>query len=169
VSRLAPLLLLLVSGAAHAARPQAPVPDVSSQNYAAPPLPRGRVLLRDARGGVHRVEVEIAATHASRTRGLMWRKELLPGHGMLFVFREDEVQSFWMRNTLIPLDMLFIDASLHVVGIVERAEPRTLSPRTVGRRGRYVLEVPGGWCASVGLAPGARVELEGVEGLRVEP
>ena len=147
--------------------------DVSAQNYAAPPLPRGRVLLRDARGHVYRVEVEIAATHASRTRGLMWRKELLPGHGMLFVFREEEVQSFWMRNTLIPLDLLFIagssDSTLRVVGILERAEPRTLSPRTVGRPGRYVLEVPGGWCASVGLEPGGRVELEGAEGLRVEP
>nr|WP_153868399.1 MULTISPECIES: DUF192 domain-containing protein [Myxococcaceae] len=164
-------MLLLAAGAARAVPPprQAPVHDVSAQNYAAPPLPRGRVLLKDAQGHVHRVEVEIAATHASRTRGLMWRKELLPGHGMLFVFREDEVQSFWMRNTLIPLDMLFIDSSLRVVGILERAEPRTLSPRTVGRPGRYVLEVPGGWCASVGLAPGGRVELEGVEGLRVEP
>jgi uncharacterized protein len=148
---------------------QAPVRDVSAENYPAPALPRGRVLLKDVYGGLHRVDVELATTAASRTRGLMWRRELKAGQGMLFVFPEDEVQSFWMRNTLIPLDMLFIDSSQTIVGIIERAEPRTLAPRTVGRPGRYVLEVPGGWCASVGIRPGGRVELEGVAGVPVTP
>jgi hypothetical protein len=127
------------------------------------------VVLKDAQGGVHRVEVEVAATPESRARGLMWREELPAGQGMLFVFAEEEVQSFWMRNTLIPLDMLFIDSEGRIVGIVERAQPRTLTGRSVGVPGRYVLEVPGGWCQSKGIATGDTVELEGLEGLEVIP
>lgn len=156
-----------------ASPPAAPAPapetDVNAENYPAAPLPRGRVLLTDVYGGVHRVDVELATTGPSRTRGLMWRRELAPGQGMLFVVPEAGVQSFWMRNTLIPLDMLFIDAELRIVGIIERAEPRTLTPRSVGKPGPYVLEVPGGWCASVGIRPGSRVQLEGVSAVPVLP
>ena len=162
----------LAQPSARAAAPapaQTPVNDVNAENYRAPPLPRGRVLLEDVYGGKHRVEVELATTSASRTRGLMWRRELKAGEGMLFIFPEPSVQSFWMRNTLIPLDLLFIDAQQRIVGIIERAEPRTLSPRSVGKPGPYVLEVPGGWCQKVGIRPGSRVELEGVAGVPVLP
>ncbi len=145
------------------------VMDVMSRDDVGPSLPRGRVLLKDAKGGVHRVEVEVAATPESRMHGLMWRKELPAGQGMLFIFAEEEVQSFWMRNTLIPLDMLFIDSEGRIVGIIERAQPRTLTARTVGVPGRYVLEVPGGWCESQGIVAGGTVELEGLEGLEVIP
>jgi uncharacterized protein len=145
------------------------VRDVSAQDYVGPALPRARVLLRDAFGGVHRVEVEVAATPESRTRGLMWREELPAGQGMLFIFPREEVQSFWMRNTLIPLDMIFIDARGRIVGIIERAEPRTLTGRSVGVPGRYVLEVPGGWSQSVGLKRGGTVEFQGLEAIPVVP
>jgi hypothetical protein len=145
------------------------VTDVIAQDYGGPTLPRARVLLKDAQGGVHAVDVEVAATPESRTRGLMWRKELPAGRGMLFVFAEEEVQSFWMRNTLIPLDMLFIDSEGRILGIIERAQPRTLTGRSVGVPGRYVLEVPGGWCQAVGIASGGTVELQGLEGLEVIP
>jgi hypothetical protein len=145
------------------------VMDVISQDEVRPTLPRARVLLKDGQGGVHPVDVEVAATPESRTRGLMWRKELAAGQGMLFVFAEEEVQSFWMRNTLIPLDMLFIDSEGRIVGIIERAQPRTLTARTVGVPGRYVLEVPGGWCESKGIVAGGSVALEGLEGLEVIP
>ena len=143
--------------------------DVTAEDYVAPALPRGWVLLRDAYGGVHRVEVEVAATGAARTRGLMWRKELPVGQGMLFIFPQEAVLSFWMRNTLIPLDMLFINGEKRVVGIIVQAEPRTDASRTVGEPSRYVLEVPGGWSQQVGLRPGLQVDFEGLEGLRVEP
>ena len=168
-------VLLLVSCQAAEARDRPSplgrrkVKDVSAEDYVGPTLPRARVLLEDAKGSVHRVEVEVAATPESRTRGLMWRKELADGQGMLFVFAEEEVQSFWMRNTLIPLDMLFIDSEGRIVGIVERAQPRTLTARTVGVPGRYVLEVPGGWCESKGISAGDTVALEGLEGLEVIP
>jgi hypothetical protein len=145
------------------------VKDVDAEDYVGPALPRARVLLKDAFGGVHRVDVEVAATPMARTRGLMWRKELPAGQGMLFVFPEEDVQSFWMRNTLISLDMLFIDSAGRIVGIIERAEPRTLTSRSVGVPGRYVLEVPGGWCQSKGITRGGTVEFQGLESIPVVP
>lgn len=87
---------------------------------------------------------------------------------MLFIFPNEEVQSFWMRNTLIPLDMIFINEQGVVVGIVENAEPKTLTSRSVGIPGKYVLEVPGGWSAKVGLKAGAKAELRGTQMLKVE-
>jgi uncharacterized membrane protein (UPF0127 family) len=145
------------------------VTDVSAEDFVGPTLPRARVLLEDAFGGVHGVDVEVAATPETRTRGLMWRKELAAGHGMLFIFPEEEVQSFWMRNTLIPLDMIFIDSTGRIVGIIERAQPRTLTARSVGVPGRYVLEVPGGWSQLVGLERGGTVRFQGLESIQVVP
>ena len=152
------------------ARP-APSPantDVSDEHWEGPPLPQATVRLTDAFGTQHRVQVEVAHTPESRERGLMWRKALAPGEGMLFIFPEAQVQSFWMRNTLIPLDMLFIDDSLQVVGIVSRAEPLTRTQRTVGRVSRFVLEVPGGWSEAQGIQTGAKVKLEGISSIRVQ-
>jgi uncharacterized membrane protein (UPF0127 family) len=91
----------------------------------------------------------------------MWRSALPEGTGMLFIFPTEAVQSFWMRNTLIPLDMVFIDHRLRVVGVVQWAEPHTLNSRTVGKPSVYVLEVPGGWTARNGVRAGSTVDLEG--------
>ncbi|ATB37387.1 hypothetical protein CYFUS_002809 [Cystobacter fuscus] len=134
-----------------------------------PTLPRARVLLEDVSGGVQVVDVEVAATPDTRSRGLMWRKELPEGQGMLFIFPDEEVQRFWMRNTLIPLDMIFINSAGRVVGIIENAAPRSLVQRFVSEPGRYVLEVPGGWSRKVGLARGGHVRFEGVERIPVIP
>jgi len=134
--------------------------DPTSRNYAGPALPRGKVILKDAFGGRHAVEVEVAANHASVTRGLMWRTSLPDGQGMLFVFPGEEEHSFWMRNTLIPLDMLFLAEDGTLVGIVPHADPLTETSRTVGRPSHYVLEVPGGWCERAGVRTGSRAEIE---------
>jgi len=134
--------------------------DVTAEDYPAPPLPRGHVLLDNAFGGQAAVEVEIANTPASTQRGLMWRRELAAGQGMLFIFDEEQYHSFWMKNTLIPLDLIFIGADLKVAGVVENAQPRTLTGRSVGRPSRYVLEVPGGWAAKAGVRDGAKVTLD---------
>ena len=77
---------------------------------------------------------------------------------MLFLFDRAEVQTFWMKNTLIPLDMIFIGDNLRVVGVVENAEPMTLSPRTVGMPSRFVLEVNGGFAARFGIAADTTVD-----------
>ncbi len=146
-----------------------PVTDVNAEDYVMEPLPLAHVRLKDAFGRVHRVEVEVAATPKARTRGLMWRKELPAGKGMLFLFPYEEVQSFWMRNTLIPLDMIFITSDLRIAGIVSRAVPRTLQGRSVGVPSQYVLEVPGGWAEQVGVKSGSTVEFEGVAGVQIVP
>jgi uncharacterized protein len=166
----ATLLVLLACQSQEAqGRPPAKVTDVTAKDYVMPPLPRAWVRLKDVYGGTQRVEVEVAATPEARTRGLMWRTELPAGKGMLFLFPEEEVQSFWMRNTLIPLDMLFINSQRQVVGIIERAVPESLTSRSVGVPSQFVLEVPGGWCQSVGVTKGSTVEFEGVSTIPIVP
>jgi uncharacterized membrane protein (UPF0127 family) len=114
------------------------------------------------------VDAEVAATDPMRERGMMWRKELAEGKGMLFLFPEQEEHSFWMRNTLIPLDMIFIDSAGAIVGIVVNAEPGSLLSRSVGAPSQYVLEVPGGWSEKVGVRTGDRVELQEIQRFRAQ-
>ncbi len=115
------------------------------------------IVTRD--GGRYAVEVELALTPKERATGLMNRRTLGADQGMLFVFRHQRNLSFWMHNTLIPLDMVFIDSAGTIVGIVENAAPLTETPRQVDRPSRYVLEVNGGWSAEHGVAVGDHVLL----------
>jgi len=128
----------------------------------APSVPAPRVVVLTAAGASLPVDVELARSEAELARGLMHRRELGPEAGMLFLFPANEPRTFWMKNTLIPLDMLFIDDGGRVVGLVERAEPLTTSPRESGAPSRYVLEVNGGWAARHGVRPGDRVRFENV-------
>ncbi len=121
-----------------------------------------RVVVETADGARHAVTVELARTERERAKGLMDRASLAEDAGMLFLFDESSVHAFWMKNTLIPLDMIFISDDGTIAGIVERATPRTLTERSVGKPSRYVLEVNGGWSASHGIRPGDRVRFEGV-------
>ena len=149
--------------------PRRVVTDVTAQDYAMPKLPHARVTLVDAYGGKHPVDAEVAYTRDQRTRGLMWRTELAEGTGMLFIFQGDQWLSFWMKNTLIPLDMIFIRSDLTIVGIVEKAEPKTLSARAPDEQSMYVLEVPSGWSEKIGLRKGLKVKLEGTQSLIPSP
>ncbi len=133
----------------------------SQKSPEGPARPGPRVVVETA-GGPRAVSVEVVRTDADRARGLMYRPRLDPDAGMLFVFDASEDHSFWMRNTLIPLDMIFVDDAGRIVGIVERAEPLTDTPRTVGKPSRFVLEVNGGWSAAHGVRPGDRVRFENV-------
>lgn len=108
------------------------------------------------------VQVEVVATRAARAKGLMGREVLAAGSGMLFVFDTPKVQTFWMRNTLISLDMIFIAGEptgkgARVVGIVHEATPHSTQIRSVDQASRFVVEVPGGWAAAQGIAPGGVV------------
>ena len=107
--------------------------------------------------GQHAFQVEIAANDASRERGLMDRRYMAPDHGMLFEFVSDEPVSFWMKNTYIPLDMIFISPSGVVTRIAANAEP--LSERIIPSGGPCVavLELNGGTAAAIGLKVGDKV------------
>ena len=161
------VLLSAASAVAEGRAPRSTAVDPTAESYDGPLPDRGSLVVRDAFGGAHPLVVEVADTTPLRTRGLMWRSELSDGSGMLFIFPTEGVQSFWMRNTLIPLDMLFIDRRFRVVGVVQWAEPRTLTSRTVGKPSLYVLEVPAGWTGRNGVRTGSVVELQG--SLRTRP
>jgi uncharacterized membrane protein (UPF0127 family) len=109
------------------------------------------------KSGVHLFSVEIAQNDAERAKGLMFRKELPEGQGMLFDFHRDQEVSFWMENTYIPLDMIFIQGDGRILRIAENTTP--LSTRIIPSGGpvRAVLEVIGGTARKLGIAPGDRV------------
>ena len=107
--------------------------------------------------GVHIFSVEIVDNDADRAKGLMYRRELPEGRGMLFDFHRDQEVSFWMQNTYIPLDMIFIRGDGQILRIEENTVP--LSTRMIPSSGavRAVLEVIGGTSRKLGIAPGDRV------------
>ena len=113
--------------------------------------------------GELKVEVEVARTIPEQRRGLMFRQKLEAGHGMLFPYDHPQKLSFWMKNTYIPLDMIFIDGKKRVLYVEENAEPLTLKPRGPDGDSQYVLEVPGGWARAHGVGPGLAVRFVGVE------
>jgi uncharacterized protein len=110
--------------------------------------------------GARRVpfKVELAVTAAEHERGLMFREHMEPDAGMLFISESPRQQVFWMKNTLIPLDMIFIGADWRIAGIVENAEPKTLTSRDVGVPSQYVLEINGGLSARYGIRAGQVVD-----------
>jgi uncharacterized membrane protein (UPF0127 family) len=110
-----------------------------------------------SKGGVHVFTVEIADTEAAREKGLMYRKSLPPGQGMLFDFHSDQPVRFWMKNTYIPLDMIFIRSDGRILNIAENTTP--MSENEVPSAGpvQAVLEVRGGTARKLGIAPGDRV------------
>ncbi|RBP12814.1 hypothetical protein DFR50_1133 [Roseiarcus fermentans] len=107
--------------------------------------------------GAHDFMVEIAADEASRERGLMNRRYLPADHGMLFEFQETAPVAFWMKNTYIPLDMIFVSPAGVVTNVATRAEP--LSERVIpsGPPCAAVLEVNGGVAAAIGVKVGDRI------------
>ena len=101
--------------------------------------------------------VEIADDPLERARGLMFRESLSRTDGMLFVFPKAAPRSFWMMNTLIPLDIIFFDAAGQLVSISENAEPKTLTPRESTGSSQYVLEIQGGLAARLGIGAGSQL------------
>ena len=110
-----------------------------------------------SKSGVHAFSVELATNDAERSRGLMFRKELPEGHGMLFDFQPEQPVAFWMHNTYLSLDMIFIRGDGRILRIAENTEP--MSDRLVpsGAPVRAVLEVIAGTARKLGIAPGDRV------------
>jgi uncharacterized membrane protein (UPF0127 family) len=107
--------------------------------------------------GVHVFSVEIAENEADRAKGLMFRKELAEGKGMLFDFHSEQEVGFWMQNTYISLDMLFVQGDGRILSIAENTEPLSTRVISSGGKVRAVLEVIGGTARKLGIAPGDRI------------
>lgn len=110
------------------------------------------------------VPVEIADSPEERTLGLMYRTSLEPGSGMLFLFPDERERSFWMKNTPLPLDIVFLSAAGEIAGIAERTKPFSLDPIPSGAPALRVLEVEAGFVARHGLRVGQQVTYRGVPG-----
>ncbi len=124
-----------------------------------PSLPMGRVRFPDA-PSAPTISVERAENDAMRARGLMYRTSLAADGGMLFSWHDEEQRSFWMQNTCIPLDMLFIAKDGTIVGILEQVPTLNTVPRGVPCPAQHVLEVNAGWTRQHGIKPGQRIEIE---------
>lgn len=130
---------------------------VLALSAAAAPPALSEVVIETAGGALLRYEVELAATPQARTRGLMFRRTLAPGHGMLFDFLEPQPVTMWMADTYLALDMVFIDGEGRVQRIVADTVPLSRAFIDSGGPVRAVLELPAGTAAHGGMAPGDRV------------
>jgi uncharacterized membrane protein (UPF0127 family) len=110
-----------------------------------------------SRGGVLSFDVEVAVSDAQRARGLMYRRALPAGSGMLFDFGVERDVMMWMQNTYVPLDMLFIRADGGILSIAERTTPLSTATISSGGPVRFVLELPAGSARQLGIAAGDRV------------
>ena len=133
------LLLALLAGAAHA---ELPAVELGT--------------------GMHLIRAEVANTMASRMEGLMHRKSMPQGSGMVFVFEEKAAHCMWMKNTFIPLSVAFIDEAGVIVSISDMT-PHSEQSHCAARPARYALEMNQGWFAQRGIKPGAK--LRGLEKL----
>jgi uncharacterized membrane protein (UPF0127 family) len=127
-------------------------------------VPVGHVAFPESKDAP-RLEVELMLTSDHQARGMMYRHSLADDKGMLFAWQKARIQSFWMHNTCISLDMLFIDGEGFVAGIVENAPTLNDDPQSIDCPVLYVLEVAAGWSRKHGVEPGQRVEIEGVPAL----
>lgn len=106
------------------------------------------------------INVELALKNSTRMMGLMYRKKMDSNQGMLFVFPDEDLRSFWMRNTYLPLDIIFVSANRKVVSISENATPLTDTPRASEGPAKYVVEVNAGLAKSWGVVKGSTLEGE---------
>lgn len=124
---------------------------------AAPPPPPVDDLVIETASGPHHFAVDVMRTREQLERGLMFRRELAPDHGMLFDFGSPQPVSMWMKNTYLPLDMVFIAADGRVVSVKRDAAPMSEAIIPSGGLVTGVLEVNAGTAAKIGLAPGDHV------------
>jgi hypothetical protein len=130
------LAALLPAVAAHAQQPQLPLVRLTA--------------------GMHVVQAEVADSFGTRMQGLMKRESLAPNHGMLFLFETDDQQCMWMKNTLVPLSVAFIDAKGAIINIADM-QPHSEESHCSARPARYALEMKQGWFREKGVKPGARI------------
>lgn len=145
-------IILALAGMAGPATAQQP----ASQSAPAVTFERDTLAIRTS-GGELKFDVELARTQAQKQRGLMFREKLEPYTGMLFDFGAPQVVSMWMMNTLIPLDMIFIDAGGRIISIAANTKPMSTDTISSGGQALGVLEIAGGSARLLGIRPGDTV------------
>ena len=129
---------------------------------AAPAFAQGLPIVQ-LNAGMHLIRAEVAADMASRSQGLMFRKSLGPNAGMVFIFDEEAQHCMWMKNTLLPLSVAFMDDSGAITNI-EEMKPQTEDSHCARKPARYALEMNKGWFAARGIKPGSRIG--GIPGIK---
>lgn len=109
---------------------------------------------------IRSIDIEIADNDLERSQGLMYRKSMEENQGMLFIMEKEELQSFWMLNTEIPLDMIFVDQNLTIVSIQKDIMPRSLEPTSSVYPAKYVVEVIAGFSNKHGLKEGQKIQFQ---------
>jgi uncharacterized membrane protein (UPF0127 family) len=160
VARTAPDAGRCIQPLAEPAPPVAnPAATCPPDDLATPPvLARGKIAVPEVKGAPV-LDVEIADTPSTEQRGLMFRTKLGKNEGMIFVWKRESIRRFWMRNTCIPLDMLFVALDGTIVGILEQVPTLNERPRQVRCPAAYVLEVNAGWTRRHGVKPGMKLDL----------
>ena len=162
-SLLAATAILLASAACSPQATGEPAPAASSESMAAATHPESGLrvipLTVESASGTHEFRVEVAETARQQAQGLMFRRSMGPDEGMIFP-REDapRMASFWMKNTVLPLDLIFIGPDRRIINIAADAVPYSEDPIESEAPAGAVLELNAGRAAELGLAPGDRVE-----------
>ncbi|MFN8353152.1 MAG: DUF192 domain-containing protein [Spirosomataceae bacterium] len=115
-------------------------------------------LKKDSNQRLKKIDVEIADTDADRMKGLMFRTNMPDSVGMLFVFEVSEPQAFWMKNTIMSLDIIYVNEKKQIVSIVRNAKPYSEESLPSKGNAQYVVEVTGGWCDKYGITEGDLVQ-----------
>ncbi len=165
VSMILPQLVGLFGGlfsgseAAAVTAPATPPTTVNPENMPEPAFTKeGELAFSSADGKeIARIEIEIAKDDRERSLGLMFRRSMLPTQGMLFVFDHSEPQSFWMKNTLIPLDLLFVDENNVITTIHQNTPVRSEASLPSTGNAKYVVEVNAGFCSLHGIKVGDKI------------
>jgi uncharacterized membrane protein (UPF0127 family) len=139
-----------------------------AEDTAQPKLQTSRIVIANRDGQEVGLTVEVARTAEEHGKGLMFRKKLADGEGMLFVYERDQILSFWMKNTTIPLSIAFISAGGRITEIKDMT-PLSLSPVRSSRSVRYALEAPQGWFERSGIAAGCQVIQREFDGNSARP
>ncbi|MBW1810100.1 MAG: DUF192 domain-containing protein [Deltaproteobacteria bacterium] len=125
-----------------------------------------RVILQSSAKSKITVKVEVVSRNEDRAKGLMFRQKMASDAGMLFVYQHDDDHSFWMKNTFIPLDLIFITSNMRVVGIAENTKPLSTTHISIKTSSRYILEVNAGFAKKHKIREGSQVIFEGFDPTR---
>lgn len=123
----------------------------------------GELTFSDTSGVLLKIDIQIARTEFDRQLGLMFRKSMNENQGMLFIFPDNRVRSFWMRNTEIPLDIIFIDSSKTILNIAKNTTPYSDNSYSSSAPAKYVVEVNGGFSDMHNIAQGDKISWTSTE------